>query len=101
MTQKAAENKHGRFLIERTPLGFLTVRDLERERHMITDEYEIRRLKDDASIAIDALYSIVNDINAKGCIHERYLCEKAEKAYNCCKFLKAEAKAIIDANTAH
>ena len=102
MTQKnnLSGYKHGRFLIERDPLGFLVLHDLEREmKHMITDDYEVRRLKDDARTAIDALNSIVNDLERNGCIHEQYLSEKAEKAYACCRFLKAEATAIITANT--
>lgn len=70
-----------------------TKRTKER-RHMITDEYELRRLKDDTAIAIDALIAILNTMTKDGQIHESYLLEKAGTAKRCIDFVYGEAKTL-------
>lgn len=64
---------------------------------MVTDAYELKRLKEDAHLAMDALAAIADNIVRDNCIHEHYLKEKADRAYACCKFLMSEAKALADA----
>lgn len=64
---------------------------------MIVDAYELKRVKEDAYLAKDALDAIIENILRDNCIHEDYLKEKAQRAYECCRFLFSEAKALADA----
>lgn len=64
---------------------------------MILDAYELKRVKEDAVLARDALDAIITNILSDNCIHEDYLKEKARRAYECCRFLESEAKALSDA----
>lgn len=55
---------------------------------MIEDKYTIRRIKDDAEIAIDNLNSVVAETK-NNFVSKRYITEKINIALDCCRFILA------------